>query len=53
MLELIYLRTLNGSALFTRGETQALVTTTLGTSSDRQMLDTLDGDRKEKVFTAL
>ena len=44
------LENVHGSALFTRGETQALVTTTLGTSSDEQMLDTLDGDRKEKFL---
>ncbi|MBS91583.1 MAG: polyribonucleotide nucleotidyltransferase, partial [Rickettsiales bacterium] len=40
----------HGSALFTRGETQAFVTTTLGTSSDEQMLDTLDGDFREKFL---
>jgi len=34
----------HGSALFTRGETQALVVTTLGTSDDEQMLDTIDGE---------
>lgn len=34
----------HGSALFTRGETQALVTTTLGTSEDVQRLDTLAGE---------
>ena len=44
------LENVHGSALFTRGETQALVTTTLGTSSDEQMLDTLDGDRREKFL---
>lgn len=33
----------HGSALFTRGETQALVTTTLGTAEDEQMIDALDG----------
>jgi len=33
----------HGSALFTRGETQALVTVTLGTGSDAQLMDTLDG----------
>ncbi len=33
----------HGSTLFTRGETQALVNVTLGTSSDAQMIDTLDG----------
>jgi polyribonucleotide nucleotidyltransferase len=35
----------HGSALFTRGETQSLATTTLGTSSDEQMFDTIDGDK--------
>ena len=44
------LNNVHGSALFTRGETQAIVTTTLGTSSDEQMLDTLDGDLKEKFL---
>ena len=34
----------HGSALFTRGETQALVTTTLGTSQDAQHIDALIGD---------
>ncbi|MBM4268191.1 MAG: polyribonucleotide nucleotidyltransferase [Deltaproteobacteria bacterium] len=34
----------HGSALFTRGETQALVTTTLGTSSDKQRIDALLGE---------
>ncbi len=34
----------HGSALFTRGETQALVTTTLGTESDVQHIDALTGD---------
>jgi polyribonucleotide nucleotidyltransferase len=34
----------HGSALFTRGETQALVATTLGTESDRQRVDALIGD---------
>jgi polyribonucleotide nucleotidyltransferase len=33
----------HGSAVFTRGQTQALVTTTLGTSDDKQMLDALEG----------
>jgi polyribonucleotide nucleotidyltransferase len=35
----------HGSALFTRGETQALVVTTLGTGQDEQRLDGLDGDQ--------
>ncbi len=34
----------HGSALFTRGETQALVTTTLGTGEDMQRIDSLEGD---------
>lgn len=37
----------HGSALFTRGETQALVISTLGTERDAQVLDDLEGDRKE------
>ncbi len=37
----------HGSALFTRGETQALVTTTLGTARDAQIIDALEGERKE------
>ncbi len=40
----------HGSALFTRGETQALVFTTLGTSQDEQILDRLDGDFREKFM---
>ncbi len=37
----------HGSALFTRGETQALVVTTLGTTRDAQIIDGLDGERRE------
>jgi polyribonucleotide nucleotidyltransferase len=37
----------HGSALFTRGETQALVTATLGTSRDAQIIDALAGERRE------
>ncbi|MEE8512871.1 MAG: polyribonucleotide nucleotidyltransferase, partial [Acidiferrobacterales bacterium] len=37
----------HGSALFTRGETQALVTTTLGTGRDAQIIDALEGERKD------
>ena len=37
----------HGSALFTRGETQAIVTTTLGTSRDAQIVDALEGEYKE------
>ena len=37
----------HGSALFTRGETQALVVTTLGTTRDAQIIDALEGERRE------
>jgi len=37
----------HGSALFTRGETQALVVTTLGTGQDEQIIDGLGGDYRE------
>jgi len=37
----------HGSALFTRGETQALVVTTLGTARDAQNIDAIEGERKE------
>jgi polyribonucleotide nucleotidyltransferase len=37
----------HGSALFTRGETQALVVTTLGVGRDAQIIDALEGERKE------
>lgn len=37
----------HGSALFTRGETQALVVATLGTERDAQVIDALEGERKE------
>jgi len=37
----------HGSALFTRGETQALVVTTLGTGDDEQLIDALEGDYRE------
>ncbi len=37
----------HGSALFTRGETQALVVTTLGTGRDAQIIDGLEGERRE------
>jgi len=37
----------HGSALFTRGETQALVVATLGTARDAQLLDTLEGEKKD------
>ncbi len=37
----------HGSSLFTRGETQAIVTATLGTSRDQQIIDALEGERKD------
>ncbi|MCE0493322.1 polyribonucleotide nucleotidyltransferase [Vibrio salinus] len=37
----------HGSALFTRGETQAIVTATLGTQRDAQIIDELTGERKD------
>lgn len=40
----------HGSALFTRGETQAIVVATLGTGQDEQLLDTLDGAQKDKFM---
>lgn len=40
----------HGSALFTRGETQALVVTTLGTERDAQIIDALEGERKESFM---
>ena len=39
------LKRTHGSALFTRGETQSLGVTTLGTASDEQMFDNIDGDK--------
>jgi len=40
----------HGSALFTRGETQALVVATLGTGDDEQLIDALDGKYYEKFM---
>ena len=37
----------HGSALFTRGETQAIVATTLGTTRDAQIVDAIEGERRE------
>ena len=37
----------HGSAVFTRGETQAVVATTLGTGRDAQIIDAIEGERKE------
>ncbi|HBI78537.1 MAG TPA: polyribonucleotide nucleotidyltransferase, partial [Marinobacter adhaerens] len=46
-IEVGVLPSVHGSALFTRGETQAIVTTTLGTSRDVQIIDALEGERKD------
>jgi polyribonucleotide nucleotidyltransferase len=40
----------HGSALFTRGETQSLVVTTLGTVFDEQIYDDIDGDKRENFI---
>lgn len=40
----------HGSALFTRGETQALVVTTLGTGQDEQIIDAIEGEYKESFM---
>ncbi len=48
--ELDLLPSVHGSALFTRGETQALVVTTLGTGDDEQVVDDIEGDRKDRFM---
>ncbi|AIL12790.1 polynucleotide phosphorylase/polyadenylase [Candidatus Paracaedimonas acanthamoebae] len=40
----------HGSALFTRGETQALVVTTLGTAQDEQIIDALEGESRQRFM---
>ena len=50
MCEVGILPRVHGSALFTRGETQAIVTTTLGTSDDEQRIETLDGLQRERFM---
>ena len=50
MCEVSILPRVHGSALFTRGETQAIVTTTLGTSDDEQRIESLDGLQKERFM---
>lgn len=40
----------HGSSLFTRGETQSLVVTTLGTNQDEQIIDSLDGEYKQRFM---
>ena len=48
--EVDFLPRAHGSAVFTRGETQALVTTTLGAKSDAQIMDELGGEWKRKFM---
>jgi polyribonucleotide nucleotidyltransferase len=48
--EIGILQRTHGSALFTRGETQALAVTTLGTVFDEQILDDIEGDRRERFL---
>jgi polyribonucleotide nucleotidyltransferase len=45
--EVGFLPRAHGSAVFTRGETQAVVVTTLGTGQDEQIIDALEGDYRE------
>ena len=40
----------HGSALFTRGETQAIVVSTIGTDRDAQLIDALEGERKDRFM---
>ncbi|MDI9314100.1 MAG: polyribonucleotide nucleotidyltransferase [Hydrotalea sp.] len=44
------LKKTHGSAVFTRGETQALVIATLGTAQDKQIIDAIDGEFKEEFL---
>ena len=48
--EIGYLPTVHGSAIFTRGQTQAMVITTLGTVSDEQIIDGLDEEYSKKFI---
>jgi len=50
MCEVGILPRVHGSALFTRGETQAIVTTTLGTSDDEQRIESLEGLQRERFM---
>ncbi|MDR2181524.1 MAG: polyribonucleotide nucleotidyltransferase, partial [Treponema sp.] len=48
--EIGLLKRTHGSALFTRGETQSLVVTTLGTAMDEQIFDDIEGDKRENFL---
>jgi len=49
-MEAGFLPTTHGSALFTRGETQAIATTTLGDSGMRQKIDKIDGTEEKRFY---
>jgi polyribonucleotide nucleotidyltransferase len=49
-IEVGVLPKVHGSALFTRGETQALVVATLGSTRDAQIIDSLEGERKDNFM---
>lgn len=49
-VEIGVLPKVHGSALFTRGETQALVVATLGSARDAQIIDALEGERKDNFM---
>jgi len=49
-IELGVLPRAHGSVLFTRGETQAIVTTTLGTSRDEQLIESLEADYRKRFL---
>ncbi len=49
-IEVGVLPRVHGSALFTRGETQALVVSTLGSARDAQIIDALEGERKDNFM---
>ena len=49
-IETGFLPRVHGSALFTRGETQAIVATTLGTSRDEQMIDSVEGEYSDSFM---
>ncbi|WP_151705741.1 polyribonucleotide nucleotidyltransferase [Nitrincola alkalilacustris] len=49
-VEIDILKSVHGSSLFTRGETQAIVTCTLGTTRDMQIIDAIEGERKDNFM---
>ena len=49
-VEIDVLKSVHGSSLFTRGETQAIVTCTLGTARDMQIIDAIEGERKDNFM---